>query len=422
MYKKTISFIIWFILFIWWINITSAASDSCLIQDAPAEVLSSYIQNVRKAAVNINSQIMVSDNTDNQLKTFWKDVTRIFNEIIDWTGYFETFEYFVFFPLENHIPYQFNRDYSLIEREWNSLKWYLRTLTKNGQTSVKLTQEQACKWIENCTLSWTPTEIIGKLVQNNNKILSLYRNAVMWNDLEKHDLILVDVIDFPLELVKNYGFDNLALCPDGSEWFLERIKEAIQKIELINKKWRDGIQKWKDAYALLLWKDTKDQTYQEFERQALLKELSRQWVSVDNRDIMMKNLAKYNQEWWYSKDNNFITNSIKHIENSVWSQINAFQKSISGSLNAEKTEVSIGDLLQSTDTNKITDNIRLNISNIYNTELPFTAIEEINTEQLRARIIQLHNNLSTSIDVLDETSKISTQVCNSQDKWNGKCN
>ena len=92
MNKKYISFIIWFILFIWWINITSAQSDSCLIQDAPAEALSSYIQNVRKAAVNINSQVMVSENADWKLKSFWKDISRIFNEMIDWNGYFETFE------------------------------------------------------------------------------------------------------------------------------------------------------------------------------------------------------------------------------------------------------------------------------------------------------------------------------------------
>lgn len=422
MNKKYISFIIWFILFIWWINITSAQSDSCLIQDAPAEALSSYIQNVRKAAVNINSQVMVSENADWKLKSFWKDISRIFNEMIDWNGYFETFEYFVFFPLENHVPYQFQRDYNLIEKEGDLLKWYLRTLTKNWQTSIALTQEQACKWIENCNLEWTPTKIIWDLVQNNNKILSLYRNAVMWNELEKHSLILVNNNDFPLELVKYYGFDNLVLCPDGKEGFLERIKDAILNIKLLNKQGKDGIKKWKDAYALLLWKDIEGQTYQEFERQALLKELSRQWVSVDNRDIIMKNLDKYNQEWWYSKDNNFISNSIKHIENSVWSQIDAFQDSLSWSLNPEKPEVSVGDLLQATDANKITDTIRLRVSKTYNTELPFTAIEEISTEQLRARIIQLHNNLSTSIDVLDETSKISTQVCNSQDKWNGKCN
>jgi hypothetical protein len=310
----------------------------------------------------------------------------------------------------------------LIEKEGDLLKWYLRTLTKNWQTSIALTQEQACKWIENCNLEWTPTKIIWDLVQNNNKILSLYRNAVMWNELEKHSLILVNNNDFPLELVKYYGFDNLVLCPDGKEGFLERIKDAILNIKLLNKQGKDGIEKWKDAYALLLWKDIEGQTYQEFERQALLKELSRQWVSVDNRDIIMKNLDKYNQEWWYSKDNNFISNSIKHIENSVWSQIDAFQDSLSWSLNPEKPEVSVGDLLQATDANKITDTIRLRVSKTYNTELPFTAIEEISTEQLRARIIQLHNNLSTSIDVLDETSKISTQVCNSQDKWNGKCN
>jgi hypothetical protein len=42
--------------------------------------------------------------------------------MIDWNGYFETFEYFVFFPLENHVPYQFQRDYNLIEKEGDLLK------------------------------------------------------------------------------------------------------------------------------------------------------------------------------------------------------------------------------------------------------------------------------------------------------------
>jgi hypothetical protein len=71
--------------------------------------------------------------------------------------------------------------------------------------------------------------------------------------------------------------------------------------------------------------------------------------------------------------------------------------------------------LKNENNRKINEEIATKISEIYNNELPFSEKSDINTDKIRARIINMHNNLNASIEILDNTIKVSQKVCNSQD-------
>ena len=103
-------------------------------------------------------------------------------------------------------------------------------------------------------------EIIWELIQNNEKILNLYRKTIIWEDINYNisDFILVDN-NFLLEIEKNYWKDSIGNCNNNKEWFFKTIEKAITNIKLINKQGEKWIQKRKDARNLLVWNNINEE-------------------------------------------------------------------------------------------------------------------------------------------------------------------
>ncbi len=414
-------------------NYTFAAW-ACLIQDKSAEVLSEYVKNNRKVIRNLTKNVKQENNTQNTDKWFldWikSDLSNaknqsisIFNELFNYPWFYSYFNYFAVNPISNEVPYQVKRDYKILEREHEWLIKYVKSLDTTWWTNVTI--KDACSWVDNnCNLNnKSSKEIIWEIIQNNDRIMDLFRLTVMWESGEfDEELILVDN-NFKLEIEKNYWPDSISECNATEWWFFDTISKAIDNIKLLWQEWEDGIQMWRDSWDLMLW--TEPDTQILAEKDVFRDYLSDEWISLENQNIMNDNLIKYNQ-WWLSLNNNFIANTVsatfQKIDDQLWSWKQAVLWDFFSQNDTSWKDVVINNIQKATDNSKVSIDLKERIAKMYNDELPFAAASDVNTETLRAKIIETHMSLDDSINVLENTIKVSQKVCKSQDAKRWKCN
>ena len=81
----------------------------------------------------------------------------------------------------------------------------------------------------------------------------------------------------------------------------------------------------------------------------------------------------------------------------------------------QSSEVSIPEVTQAVSNSEKIKESKPRIHSIYQ-ELKSTAVEhEVNSEQLRIRLINIHANLENSIDLLQNNCKYAVKICNQQD-------
>ncbi len=424
--------VITFFVFITLINNTYAAG--CVIKDKSSPALLEYIENNRKIIKTISNQLSeyttkesLSKNIDdeyNKTKSSW---LKIYNQIFNFDSYYSYFSYFATFPISNEVPKEVKRDYRLLESEWKWIKYYLNQIVKNWKSELVI--KNICKDITvNCDFSeeMTAAEIIWKLTANNEAVMDLFRNAVIWEIYKNPTKLTLINNNFELEIQTNYGIVAYSKCSEEKWWFFETISTKIQEIWELNKEWKDWIQKWKDAIDLMLWNDTTNEKYSDTEKRVLKNELSKQWISWDSQSNMLDSLEKYNNEW-LSKDNNFIKNTFNNTRVKLEKKLRAFKNEVIWDFFKKKTwdsvsiESTISAQKNSTDTNKIKEDIDKQYLELLN----LSADSETNTANLRSRILNTHFDLSNSINILEWICANSVKVCKQQNslKWDcWKCN
>lgn len=416
-------------------NYTFAAW-ACLIQDKSAEVLSEYAKSNRIIIKNLTKNVRQEKSWQNWNNWWWfidwviNDFTEtknqsisIFNELFNYPWFYSYFNYFAVYPISNEIPYQVKRDYKILERENQWLIDYIKSLDNNWWTNAVV--KDACSWVDNnCNLNnKTSKEIVWQLIQNNDKIMDLFRLTVMWESWDfDWELILVDN-NFKLEIEKNYWPDSISECNSTEWWFFDTISKAIDNIKLINQEWEEWIQMWRDAWDLMLW--TEPDTQILAEKDVFRDYLSNEWISLENQNIMNDNLIKYNQ-WGLSLNNNYIANTVaatfQKIDNQLWFWKQAVVWDYFSENIPDWEEVIINSIQKATDNSKKSIDLKERIAKMYNEELPFASAADINTENIRAKIIETHMSLDDSINILENTIKVSQKVCKSQDAKRWKCN
>lgn len=426
-------------------NISNAAW-SCLIKDNTALFLFDYISDNRQIVKNIWDAITKYNkekakeekekaNNENWVDIIWtnqdrikkdydiakNETTSILSQMFNFNWYYSYFNYYVTFPISNEVPYQVKRDYKILKDEIDWLYSYLETIDKQWYTNVVV--ENACKWMENCELNWQTTkEVMKVLLQNMDKILDFYRLTVTWedNDYSLSDFELVDN-NFIINMKKYYWLNSVNLCNQDEWWFFEQISKKISEITILTKEWKDWIQKWKDAIALIRWENKEKEL--EIERKKLKEYLSSQWVSAEKQEVMLQKLDEYNKNW-FSTNNNFIANTISSTMTDLNKKLKKWHEEVIWDFfdkQPEKTKLEIGEVMVVKENSTISKNIKDRIAELYETEIPFAAIWDTATEKLRARIIDTHLYLDSSIKTLENTIKISQKVCKDQDKWSWKC-
>lgn len=421
-FLKNNTILLFFIVYlIFSVKSSYAEESSCKIEDSPAPVLEEYFENVEKVVANVRSSINREKDKVTKKNIIKWEAIRIFNMIPSRTNYFSTFDYYGKLIFTTEIPRQVKRDYDRIDEELDSLSDLLSNISSNWLNNVKI--EAPCLWVSwNCELKWNAWYVLWQLIQSTDSISRLFRLSIMDRRPEfRWDIILV-WDNFIEEFWNYYNHFTLVDCSKNTDdWFLKRVNESISKIWDKSKRWYNWMKDWKEAWALLTWTIWEDE-YKEKERDLLKNELSRQWLSSDNSSIILWNLEKYNW-WWISADNNFITNSFESIKKKIKDQVDEFNNTVLQvwEWKWDDEEIPVEKITQTIDKNTSSNDIEKTIAEIYEKSLPSASLQDVNTEKIMQKCIDIHISLTQAIETLEKTVVLSRKVCNEQDRWNWIC-
>lgn len=418
-------------LFIILVNINQVIAWECKLKDKSAPGLLEYIKNNRAIIKNISSEIINSwisnnsleNNFSNDYSEIKSNAAEIYNEIFNFDSYYSYFTYFAVYPIKNEVPKEVKRDYNLLVRESEWIKYYLDVIVKNWKADTLI--DNPCQWVNNCDFdnSIKAWDLIWILTANNDSIMDLYRNSVIWEIYKNPNKIILVDNNFEIEIQNYYWVESYGECSNEKWWFFDRIyNEWIKKINENIKLWKDWIKKWREAIDLMLWNDTTNQKYVELERKLLKNELSKQWIYWDSQTNMLDALDKYNSEW-FSKDNNFIVNTFNNTRIKLEKKLRKFKEEVIGDFFDKKnTEtINVKNILDAQSNSTNTNDIKEKIDSVYLEMLNLEWMSEMNTSNLRNRIINVHIDISNSINTLELTCPKAVKVCNEQDYWRWNC-
>lgn len=432
--KKLLFFFIFWIFFIPLEAIAQEESSSCPIMSNSADEINDYITNIRTLITNVNNQLSENTPSSSKFENTTSDIWRLLNQAVTWDWYFLDFDYYIISPLFDELPSQMKRDVELLESETQGLRKYLKTITKSGYANIQLTSEWICNWVENCELKWSASSVIWDIIINNITVTN-YLKEILVSQSDSYStqatLLPNDSTTFTQALVRNYWTDARTQCAFDDGEFWARISAAIDNITLNNQQGEEWIALWRDSWKLLVWA-VKWETDESLEIELLSKELARQWLSTNQQEILINNLKEFNNNDFYSLENNFITKLWKSIQASGVKIRDWFSKAFEWVFDSEQNEeINLEKSIWLTDFNTlnenevITENIKENIDYIYNLQNSFLAIEDYQTNSIIWELIDIHSNIKTSSQTLLKKCELAVKVCNSQGYWEwycGSCN
>lgn len=404
-------------------------ADSCEIKNAPSSALSEYIQNTNLIISNINSELLKQPALQkSKIKKNLREMKSIFNNNLDWSDYSSYFDYYVSFALSNEVPIEIKRDYTKLEKQQERINKYISFSWKKSSLWIEISS--ICDNIDNCDLQDTRlTNILSILSKNHSNIMDFFRKTVMQDiqSTQEYNIELLFVSpNFKAEILKNYWAQSIAAC--SNQWgFWERASKIINKIELLNSQWEKGIELWKQQidrlYNISQWNySSADQIR---ENELLRQELSRQWISGEKRESMSQALHDFNSRGWFHANNNPISNSFRYLQKNITQQITDFKESIVKSFRDQWEEsdfkVTVHQLQNITKEEDIDKYIQYMTERNYNFELPSSINNAEEVNEVRRKIIDLHNALKDSNDILKSTAKYSSKACNQQNPWIWNC-
>ncbi len=402
----------------------------CKIKDGTPDFLLEYFNTVRKITGNVRAEISknsqstgAANRTSRTSSTgrIHRELLRTFNLFWDWTGYYSSFEFYITLPLTQSVPYPVKRDQELITKQVDTLTKLLENITGRGQQDVAI--EKPCEWVEDfCKIeTWTARWVLWLLLMNTKNIGELYRLSILWKESEFWWDIQFVNSDFKSQFAEHYNAFTAENCSRCKGNFTEKVETAMTQITDWNKWSTKWTQRWIDAWNMLIGNvDVVKQ--REYERQVLSKELWRQWIKTNNSDVIIGNLDRYNNQWFYSIDNNFIANTFSSTSNNLWKQIDTYNETLLQKFEKQwKDKVQMLELVDTEQDVQQTQDIKNMIDVVYQTELPFASLEDTSTESLQTKLVNYHINLTEIIAELDKVIPTSEKVCNDQASWLWQC-
>jgi len=399
-----------------WLAFAEECQKTCKIEDGPAPALEQYLNNLNKVINRTLRNAGSGERDDSSArKAQWEILTQM-SKIIDFSGYFSSFDYYVAIPITNEVPQQVKRDHNRLDRETERLSRLLKRAIRSWYGDVYV--EDACQDVEWCDLEWTVRGILTVLLKNNKKIVDYYRLSIVDEKWQSDaDFILVPD-NFDGEMEQYYNKDTLSDC-SLCEWgFFEKITESIDKIWSLNSSGTEWIRKWKEAWGLISGA-VGQSTYTKEEDRVLREYLWKQGINGSASDTVTDNLQRYNSGG-LSSSNPFF-NSFNYTFSKTEEDIGAFNQALENHLDTSQEEIPIVVLREQTDKAKTTGNIQSEIAAMFEDMIPFSAVQDTGSEKAQAKLIRMHYSLVRSINILDKTVKVSQEVCDSQGQWQGKC-
>lgn len=421
-HMKKIVLIIFIIFFTNSLAYASGDCSSCTIKEAPAQVLQKYLENQKKVISKIKSKVWgktVNYSTDELTNMFSVSI----NQLLDFNTYFSDFEY-IRLELFTSVPKEIKRDKLKIEKELTNVENEIERSIKRKYAWVTVSSKDICQWIDNCTLSWTVISVLTDIAKNNIQVLALYKNSIIWQNQEKFNFILVPNTFYD-DLIKSYNKNTLMNCSQCEWWTFNDISKKVKEIAKNMKDIGNSTKYWTEWWNLLTWNVTEAEL-KKLEKDLLTKELANQWLTKSQSQIILDNLDKYYEKtsgWWFSTENNFISNSIAHITNSLWNYIDLYKEVLS---HLKEEDIKDKWVTQ----NEITQNIQKlspieilsnKMNEMYSPLIKEASMQSIVDENWIYKLITIHASLIKLIENLKNTIWPAQSVCKKQCKWNGNC-
>lgn len=408
------------------IPLTFAEGDcsSCTIKDAPAQVLQKYIESQKKVVSKIKSKAQWKKDWL-KLNVISERFTKSINNLLDFDTYYDDFN-FILLELFTSVPKEVRRDKIKIENELTKVQNEIERSIKRWYSWINVSSKEICDWIDNCNLSWSVLELLTDVAKNNIKVLTLYKNSILWQNTVKEKFILVPDT-FYQDLINSYNKATIMSCSQCKWGFFQVISEKVKKISDNMKKTWDSTKYWKDAWNLLTWEIT-DAELKKLEKELLEKELARQWLTKSQSQIILNNLEKFYKKtwwWWYSTENNFISNTISYITNSLWKYINTFNDVLSylkeQDFISSRDWLEIKPLLDEKVKKDVTQAIYLEMWKVYSSLVKEASMQSIVDEKSLSELKKIHITLTKTISNLEKTVEPAQKVCKNQCLWIWNC-
>lgn len=417
-------FFIFLSVFIWGITISptftfaNECSHTCRIQDSPSPALEQYLNNVSKVVNNVSSAISSSERETSSIERNQESILASLSQVINFTGFFSSFDFYVAIPITQEVPYPIRRDHERLQQENERLSRLLESITRRWYGNARV--DNPCEGVtDRCNLTGSARYVLTVLLKNNKKITDMYRLSIADNMyLSETDFLLVPN-NFESEFQNSYNQDTLSDCSQCDGSYMDRIQESIDRISHLNIWGTEGIRKWREAWALLTGAAWDSMRTQEEDR--LLREyLWWQWISGDAADAVTDNLQNYNSGGLSTS--NPLFNSANYTFSRAEEDVNTFvEGAIQNYLDTSRERIPIVIVNSTASEIATTQDLETTIAELYENQLPFAAVQDTRVSQIISKIIRMHYSLADSINILDGTVKVSEQVCDSQWQGQGRC-
>jgi len=407
----------------------------CSIQNQTAPPLQKYFDNLEKISGNFSAQLewKYATNVGDVFIMQKKKVQNAFNSFIDWEWYGSSASFYVKYGMSNTYVTPIWRDYSLLENYEYRINDLLKTMISRGYMPHQVDIAKLCQWVESCEFQARSTgqidvyDALWEIFKNHRNIMHLYRLSISGDIVTGQGKIraLPEYFfvskEFPDNMRKFYDKDTTEACwKNENEWkaIFEKMKNSIANA---SDRYEEGMDAWKNAIAKLnntLWGKIDN----EVERDILAQELSRQWLSTKQSETILNNLDRFNDQWWWSKDNNFFSNSFQYVQNSVQTQVDAFDEALRKILETEEEEaIPMGKLESITNETIQTIDITARARKLFE-EHQISAHSQDNSSMfLEGKFIDVHADINQAIRNLTQVKRAAQKVCNDQGNGLGKC-
>jgi hypothetical protein len=134
-----------------------------------------------------------------------------------------------------------------------------------------------------CALDGEAESTIARLIRQN----VYFENYYKWVALEQ---VSMGESDLEIDIWQNYTPSATSSCQGSTDPFGDIGKKlaAIQKNGLFT---QDSTKEWKEAIALLRWDGVGKKWYNDIQKNLLMQELQRQWLTKNMQDSIMKNFS-----------------------------------------------------------------------------------------------------------------------------------
>ena len=449
---------LWIILWVLLLSIYSVqannCSNSCKIESQMAPVLQEYITNNRTVISNISAAVALSNSQSSNplgVKVLWweknydyakKTGIRMYNSLLNWDdlGWISFQSEIEFFAasFKQSLPAPITRDLDYLKKENEFLNKFIKNqLVEWASDAANL--DAICDWVPYCTLEGNFTQVVTKLLHNNNKIIEYYKQSLLYNNPKQDFTFLLVPTNFKAQFSIYYNKYTISDCAKCLEsWFWKKAQKSLSKIIPKLNATSTWMQEWREAYALLRGTNNRNFTRYEKDKESFKNSLKSSWISSSEADTL-KSLKTHfwntDYDTWGSNPLASSFNTMK--ENLASSQVVAKWKSLLESFTQAANEldnnlspatrwefqksVPLSSLIATHDNLSTWVEIMKKIDTLYQSQLPFISNVQQDNKNIEQKIINIHTNISAANNILNKTVPLSTKVCNDQDSGNWKC-